>query len=174
LLLFIFRLGETCSHVGALLFKIEAAVRLGYTTSACTDVPCVWNACFVKDVEAAPISEIKFYKDGPKEKLKSSVKKRKTLPVIASEERRKDFLVALSTVSENIVGLSAFKEFGHKFMKLGPTPPVSLMPQPLRDLYRNDIVLTGHSLQELCTELSKSVAVSDEEVAYMFMSRAMT
>ncbi|KAL3885006.1 hypothetical protein ACJMK2_025105 [Sinanodonta woodiana] len=33
-------LGETCSHIGALLFKIEAAVRLGYTSSTCTDRPC--------------------------------------------------------------------------------------------------------------------------------------
>ncbi|KAL3884662.1 hypothetical protein ACJMK2_024780 [Sinanodonta woodiana] len=44
-------LGETCSHIGALLFKIEAAVRLGYTSSTCTDRPCEWNACFVKNVE---------------------------------------------------------------------------------------------------------------------------
>ncbi|XP_013411941.1 uncharacterized protein LOC106174794 [Lingula anatina] len=54
-------LGESCSHVGALLYKIEAAVRLGYTTSACTDEPCVWNECFVKNVEPAPIAEINFY-----------------------------------------------------------------------------------------------------------------
>jgi len=36
-------LGETCSHVAALLFTIEAAVRLGYTSSAPTDELCKWN-----------------------------------------------------------------------------------------------------------------------------------
>ena len=35
-----FRTGETCSHLGALLYKMEAAVRLGYTSAACTDLPC--------------------------------------------------------------------------------------------------------------------------------------
>ena len=33
-------LGESCMHIAAVLFKIEAAVRLGYTSSAPTDEPC--------------------------------------------------------------------------------------------------------------------------------------
>eukprot|EP00795_Rhopilema_esculentum_P010025 gene10025-18655_t len=33
------RLGESCSHIGALLFKVEAAVRLGYTSLACASKP---------------------------------------------------------------------------------------------------------------------------------------
>ena len=36
-------LGESCSHIGALLFKMEAAVRLGYTKKACTSEACKWN-----------------------------------------------------------------------------------------------------------------------------------
>ena len=32
-----FRLGESCSHVAVILFKIESAVRLGYTSV--TSVP---------------------------------------------------------------------------------------------------------------------------------------
>ena len=28
-----FRLGEGCSHVAAILFKVECAVRLGYTSA---------------------------------------------------------------------------------------------------------------------------------------------
>ncbi|KAJ8050601.1 hypothetical protein HOLleu_03864 [Holothuria leucospilota] len=39
-------LGKSCSHIGAVLFKIEAAVRLGYTKAACTDMPCKWNNDF--------------------------------------------------------------------------------------------------------------------------------
>ena len=36
-------LGEPCSHIGALLSKLEAAVRAGFTKKACTGVACTWN-----------------------------------------------------------------------------------------------------------------------------------
>ena len=40
-------LGESCSLIGALLFKIEVAVHTGYTKkSACTEVACKWNDDF--------------------------------------------------------------------------------------------------------------------------------
>ena len=39
-----FRLGESYSHVAAILFKIESAVRLGYTSV--TSVPSKWNDAF--------------------------------------------------------------------------------------------------------------------------------
>ena len=68
------RLGESCSHVEALLYKLEAAVRLGYTCSACTDVPCQWNQTFVKHVTAEPMARIKFYKETAKGKLANSLR----------------------------------------------------------------------------------------------------
>jgi hypothetical protein len=43
-------LGEVCSHVAAVLFKIEAACRLGYTNPSCTSMPCKWNKTFVEKV----------------------------------------------------------------------------------------------------------------------------
>ena len=49
---FINRLGDSCSHVAAVLYKAEAAVRLGYTSSVCTDLPMRWNKVFVDKVEA--------------------------------------------------------------------------------------------------------------------------
>ena len=33
-------LGKSCSHIGAILFKIEAAVSAGYTKKACTNEAC--------------------------------------------------------------------------------------------------------------------------------------
>ncbi len=56
-----FRLGESCSHIGALLFKIEAAVRAGFIARACTDESCQWNNDFVSEIQGAPLAEIKFY-----------------------------------------------------------------------------------------------------------------
>ena len=37
------RCGEVCSHIAAILFKVEACVRLKIATRTCTDLPCVWN-----------------------------------------------------------------------------------------------------------------------------------
>lgn len=45
-----YRLGEMCSHVAALLFKVEACVRLGIASMTCTSLPCAWNQAFSKKV----------------------------------------------------------------------------------------------------------------------------
>ena len=39
---------ELRSHIGVLLFKLETAVRTGFTKKTCTDVACTWNQDFVK------------------------------------------------------------------------------------------------------------------------------
>ena len=44
------RLGEVCSHVAAVLFKVEACVRLGVAPRTCTSLPCMWNQAFSKKV----------------------------------------------------------------------------------------------------------------------------
>ena len=36
-----FRLGQTCNHIAGLLFRVEAANKMGVTAS--TSVPCSWN-----------------------------------------------------------------------------------------------------------------------------------
>ncbi|KAK2144177.1 hypothetical protein LSH36_780g02063 [Paralvinella palmiformis] len=62
-------LGESCSHLAALWFKVEAAVRLGYTRRGCTELPCCWNNDFVKKVKPAPVHCIQFYKKSANKKL---------------------------------------------------------------------------------------------------------
>ena len=42
------RLGEGCSHVVAVMFKVECAVRLGHTSV--TSQACKWNEVFCKKV----------------------------------------------------------------------------------------------------------------------------
>ena len=44
-------LGETCSHVAGLLFKIEAAVCIEHMKTGCTDEACQRNINFEKKVE---------------------------------------------------------------------------------------------------------------------------
>ncbi|CAG2216797.1 unnamed protein product [Mytilus edulis] len=52
------RLGEVCSHVGALLFKIEMGVKMGLTLSSSTSKACQWNSTFRKEVIPATVTEI--------------------------------------------------------------------------------------------------------------------
>ena len=40
------RLEEACSHVAALLFKVEAAVKLGLTKESSTSQVCTWNQAY--------------------------------------------------------------------------------------------------------------------------------
>ena len=47
-LIFIHSLGEGCSHIAAVLFKVEAAVINGYTSVTLN--ACLWNQVFSKKV----------------------------------------------------------------------------------------------------------------------------
>ena len=59
--LIFYRLGETCNHVAAVLFKIDYAWQWGTNNKACTSKPCVWNVRGGKKAVIQPkkISELK-------------------------------------------------------------------------------------------------------------------
>ena len=42
--------GEVCSHVAAILFKVEACTRLELAKQTCTSLPCTWNQVFCETV----------------------------------------------------------------------------------------------------------------------------
>ena len=44
--IFSYSLGEGCSHVAAIMFKIECTVRLGHTSV--TSQACLWNNTFAE------------------------------------------------------------------------------------------------------------------------------
>ena len=54
-------LGEVCSHVAALLFKVEAANRMGYTRPSRTSLPCQWNRSFKTGVNLFGIIDVSSY-----------------------------------------------------------------------------------------------------------------
>lgn len=56
-------LGETCSHVGALLLKVVEATRKGMTGSACTDEKCLWNASTKQNVTPEPVESVYGHKN---------------------------------------------------------------------------------------------------------------
>ncbi|CAH1233134.1 Hypp606 [Branchiostoma lanceolatum] len=56
-------LGQTCNHVAALLFKVEAAVRTNLVNPACTSTACGWNVAPGKAVELTKVKEMSFRND---------------------------------------------------------------------------------------------------------------
>ncbi|XP_048748384.2 uncharacterized protein LOC125660689 [Ostrea edulis] len=160
-------LGETCSHIGATSFKMEAAVRLGYTSATCTDIPCEWNQCFTKNVKAARISAINFYKQSAKEKLKSSQQKGKPLPQPSTVSDQMKFLDGLSALKTNSVGLSTFKEHCEPFIGLGPKPNTNKqLPPSLHELFKEDNTsLSQENLLDLCARTA--VTVTKERIDYV-------
>ena len=154
-------LGESCSHIAALLFKLEAAVRLAFTSETCTDVPCEWNNYFVKKVPWEPISKINIYSDKFVTNIKAANKKHETFESsdIAMQQQ---FLNSLHLSDCNSVELSLFKETAAKFVQ---TKMVPVHQPQLLDLLRNlfndsNIALTSEELALKCKSLSLTVTSS--------------
>ena len=128
-------MGESCSHIGALLFKVEAAVRLGYTSVACTSQPCKWNSDFVKKIHGEKIQNIQFYKTKPSSTSKS-------FQCTSSEEEQDEFLKKLSELQSKLqpVGLSVFEKFSAAFHQKAPAPYIPKLPKPLREYFTEDKV----------------------------------
>lgn len=161
------RLGECCSHVGALLFKVEAAVRLGYTREACTEQPCAWNACFTKNVEPKKIADIRFYTDKAKDKVRTSKTPRKEPYAKSTFNEQQQFLGMLKNVKGECVGLSAFGDYAQNFAGRGP--PVAsrtrhaTSPQSLRNLYCEGFVPADSvALEEKCRTVFENLSISEE------------
>ncbi|KAL3888060.1 hypothetical protein ACJMK2_000442 [Sinanodonta woodiana] len=139
-------LGESCSHVGALLFKIEAAVRNGYTRLACTEKP-------------SPVTSIQFYSDKAKKRLRESIRTRKPpLPPPPASEQLP-------------IGLSTFKETAHLFACKDTPVSVRRLPMPLISLYDPSCIkLTKEQLVEKCKQILPTVSVSASENEYLMES----
>ena len=72
--------GETCTHIAAVLFYLEAAARIqGKQTS--TQRKCEWiMPSFLKNVEYLPIKDIDFTSaNGKKRKLDERIKRNESL-----------------------------------------------------------------------------------------------
>lgn len=52
--------GKVCSHVGAILWKVDLAVLSGFTGEASTDKTAEWDRGTKRNVEPAAIKDINF------------------------------------------------------------------------------------------------------------------
>ena len=56
-------MGQSCYHVAAAMFKVEAAVRNGLTNPSCTSSSIEWIPCR-KEIEPSKIKNLKFNREG--------------------------------------------------------------------------------------------------------------
>ena len=105
-----FRLGESCSHVGGLLYKIEMVVRLGGNNKSCTDDLCKWNHAEWKGVPPAPLSKVPLYNTKAKDKVASSgARNRRANPLPMTTDEKQNYLQRMVTCNKLPIGLSLFQ-----------------------------------------------------------------
>ncbi|XP_076090454.1 uncharacterized protein LOC143062652 isoform X1 [Mytilus galloprovincialis] len=162
-------LSEVCSHVAALLFKIEAAGRLGYTRKACTEEPCKWNADFVKKVLPDPISKIKFYKASTVLKAKSRKRNRTRKFTPANDNQKQQLLDSLKGCTTKPIVLCTFNGYSTDFHWTTPTVNTPKIPAALKDWYHPDnIKLSIDELYDKCKGIADSMTISYEVTRYIY------
>ncbi|XP_036003510.1 uncharacterized protein LOC118566198 [Fundulus heteroclitus] len=79
-------LGEACSHIAALLFKVEAVGRFGLNQESKTSVACAWNKSYRKKVTAERIVDIDFTSPKYGKTAKWKVNKQRRIEVAGLDE----------------------------------------------------------------------------------------
>jgi len=155
------RIGESCSHVAAILFKVEASVRLDYTSTACTGVACKWNASFVQKVQPAPIVNIGLSRKGRAEQL--SIRLATSTTAIDNVTTEQDeFLLQLATISQPVC-LSLFDSTCETFQASLPEPDSEpSLPQSLRSLYQPPLCTASEAdISKYCETINISITQSE-------------
>ena len=84
-------MGETCNHVAAAMFRVEAAVRTGLTNLSCTISANEWLPCR-KDIEPTKIKDLNFDREhfakrGKKKRPLAASPKKKFKPLGKSDKK---------------------------------------------------------------------------------------
>ena len=103
-------MGQSCNHVAAAMFRVEAAVRNGLTNPSCTSSSNEWLPCR-KEVEPSKIKNFNFNQDGfgdrGKQKRSLVSRPKKNFQPLASCSRKllnlNDFADALKTIAPNSI-----------------------------------------------------------------------
>ncbi|CAC5397536.1 unnamed protein product [Mytilus coruscus] len=87
-------LGEVCSHVGALLFKVEMAAKIGITQTSTTSKACQWNNTFRKEVTPTTVTDIFQHIKGRRTKDIASVQANGAAPLPPQEVLKELYAIA--------------------------------------------------------------------------------
>ena len=167
-------LGESCTHIGALLFKIEAAVRAGFTRRACTDEACLWNDDFKENVTPGELCNINFYSATSIQDFKDCTGNRSNnlfpgAKIQPTESEIDSFLQNLSQQKENKpIVLHAYSKYHESYIPMYKPPARAKLPESLRDWYSPECKEKTHEeLSAISNKLLESLTVSDETNNYV-------
>jgi len=143
-------LGETCTHIAAILFYLEATARIQGTTTTCTQQTCQWIIpAYFKKIEYLPIKNIDFTSAlGKKRKLDqiidavepSTSKCSKIYSAMGkkpTESEMANFFDSLSKCKTKPAVLSVVPVFSEKYV---PKSSLVTFPKPLNTLYQSDFL----------------------------------
>lgn len=140
-------------------------MRLGYTTKLCTELPCKWNADFVKKVQPAPVKDIQFYKTS----CINKAKKVKVRHLSSTQQEQQTLLQTLHACNSKPVVLSTFDNFSDKFHWQKTVSSDPIVPQCLRSLYKAEYAdFTKIDLSRKCSEINDSYSMNKETIMYIY------
>lgn len=156
-------LGEACSHVGAVLFACEAAVRIQQSLT-CTQEANKWLPTHVKKIPYLPVSCVDFTSakrkyqqlgDEEKENASPSFRRKKNV-VSPTKQEKMDFLKKLHDSKTKCAVLSVIPPYNKSFK------PVDIdLPSPLTALYNEENTKLSYlELVKNCGETSISITPS--------------
>jgi hypothetical protein len=167
--------GETCSHVGALLFAVEAGVRIN-KAKTCTSLPCKW--LMPTPVTSVPYQELRnmdFTSSKTKKKkldtkinelsefgqdklaldkstvVSSSTSDTSSTKHVPSPSQIKTFFDQLHKCESHAAILSLTTPYNKNFL---PKTDLSSLPEPLTQLYSAELNSVGYQ-----TLLAKSIDI---------------
>ena len=165
-------LGETCTHIAAVLFYLEATARIQGTTTTCTQQTCQWIIpAYFKKIEYLPIKDLDFTSAlGKKRKLDQIIdsttsveagmsKCSKMYPAPGekpTEAEMADFFDSLSKCCTKPAVLSVVPTFSEKYV---PKSSLVTFPKPLSTLYQSELLqLSYDELLARCELVSTDIA----------------
>ena len=120
-------LGGVCSHVGAILFAVEAGVRLMKARS-CTSVPCQW-------ILPSPISNVPYDELRNIDLTASSTKKRKLDEIISSHQQHQSPVQPSHARPRYTVSNNQIQNFYRQLHESGTKPAILSLVSPYNEDY---------------------------------------
>ncbi|XP_077862804.1 uncharacterized protein LOC144344897, partial [Saccoglossus kowalevskii] len=155
-------LGDTCTHVSAILFWMEAAVRIRETKTV-TQTKAYWLLpSNVQQVPYQPVCEIDFTSAKFKKKMLDNSIDASNSSLLATPTADKKQGIGLELTETKSAVLSVVEPFNSKYI---PKAAQETFPKPLTSLKREDLCLAQYDqLVRECASINLTISEEDVKV----------